>query len=230
MPAEAAAPWCEDEKLLASLCGGFSHLPCSELQSAAGVAGFLALLTKFLRALVSELQTRRLSAMPELALNNRRRPGGRPSCRLPPRLTAGPALTPLHLLRPPLPPQEEGCQKGDASSQAALWPGLRKADLAALSGALRLLRAPDSVVWFPEFGAALLALRAGEDHIQASADEVALKLVALDRWAFEAHRWAGRGRQVGRWCDRARLWQPQEVHLAVNFSSPARRQGQPCLC
>ena len=203
------APWCEPEHLLASLYG-FLHLPCSQLQSTSDVGAFLDLLRRYTEALVSPLPPSSTSCCricqaavrdwPVTLCGKTLRhccPGF--DCLLPaPPGSAGQPASPPD----PNPATATGGTfrlqapgTGNDGGEAPLWPGLSKADLDALTGALGMLSSSGGVdvVWFPEYGAALLALRPQAGHIQAAADEVSLSLVGLDDWSFQAHRCAGGG-------------------------------------
>ncbi|KAG2496538.1 hypothetical protein HYH03_005361 [Edaphochlamys debaryana] len=68
-----------------------------------------------------------------------------------------------------------------------LWPSLTDEDLAALAGAAAAATNDEATTWFPEFGAALLALGPGPGCTQARPGTLALNMVGLDRWEFRAH-------------------------------------------
>ncbi|KAG2486452.1 hypothetical protein HYH03_014899 [Edaphochlamys debaryana] len=67
------------------------------------------------------------------------------------------------------------------------WPGLEAADLSALAAAQALAAGAQAVTWFPDYGAALLALEPGPGSIQPDPGTLALHLVCLDGWEFRAH-------------------------------------------
>ncbi|KAG2496793.1 hypothetical protein HYH03_005201 [Edaphochlamys debaryana] len=75
----------------------------------------------------------------------------------------------------------------DESSGAAgepVWAGLEPSDLEAIASAAGL--AHSAVTWFPEFGAALLALDPGPGTIRSDPNTLALHLVCLDCWVLFA--------------------------------------------
>ncbi|KAG2501267.1 hypothetical protein HYH03_001073 [Edaphochlamys debaryana] len=69
----------------------------------------------------------------------------------------------------------------------ALWPALEPQDLEALAVAAAAAGNSQALTWFPDFGAALLALEPGPDGIQPGPGTLALHLLCLDSWDFVAH-------------------------------------------
>ncbi|KAG2494611.1 hypothetical protein HYH03_007376 [Edaphochlamys debaryana] len=78
-------------------------------------------------------------------------------------------------------------ESGQPATTPALWPGLEPHDLEALATATAAAGNSQTVAWFPDFGAALLALAPGPDSIQPRPGTLALHLVCLDSWEFWAH-------------------------------------------
>ncbi|KAG2494612.1 hypothetical protein HYH03_007377 [Edaphochlamys debaryana] len=78
-------------------------------------------------------------------------------------------------------------ESGQPATTPALWPGLEPHDLEALAAATAAAGNSQTITWFPDFGAALLALAPGPDSIQPRPGTLALHLVCLDSWEFWAH-------------------------------------------
>ncbi|KAG2488307.1 hypothetical protein HYH03_013157 [Edaphochlamys debaryana] len=100
-----------------------------------------------------------------------------------------------------LPPSREQSEAGIASllgvfrsflaalkdSSSAVWPSLLPADLKALTAACAAATDAQAVTWFPQFGAALLALGSGPYCIGPRPGTLALHLVCLDAWRSCTH-------------------------------------------
>lgn len=160
----------------------FAHLPADQQQSAAACQQYAALLCKFAQALqAAHAQQQQVRTQGWCWLH------AAVAC-------TDTALT--HVL-PLIRMQAPGAVAGNTGS-CVLWPGLAAADLASLAAATSALASPD-ILWLPEFGCALLALRGGNEaagmppgaSVAALPGQLVLHMVVPDAWQHAIHRCGG---------------------------------------
>lgn len=89
--------------------------------------------------------------------------------------------------------QIDSKKRADSSSDGAgfpaLWPGLSRGSLSALTAATQLLSSPSTLHWFAHFGCALVLLPDPGSELDARPlqGQVQVLLVGLDEWTFSSH-------------------------------------------